>query len=77
MVTHLYLCPNCFHALEAIEAVTTCEVCGHTPIVCKPGDPDDPCRKPLMDGDGDVLTRAPQWWIVRYKELAAQSTKGN
>jgi hypothetical protein len=32
-------------------------------LTCKPGDPDDPCRRPLIDAKGQIKTRAPVWWL--------------
>ena len=40
-----------------------CEFCGGTKVACYPGEDGDPVRKPLIDGEGNVLTRAPVWWI--------------
>lgn len=42
-----------------------CSECGRELVGCRPGDPDDPCRRPLMDSRGRILTRAPLWWL-RY-----------
>ena len=77
MIERLYLCPNCFNALEAPQMSEPCPLCGHSLVECKPGAPDDPCRKPLMDADGDLLTRAPEWWVDEYKRLAAQSAEAS
>lgn len=40
-----------------------CPKCGRTLIECTPGSEDDPNRKPLIDQEGRVLTRAPIWWL--------------
>jgi hypothetical protein len=32
-------------------------------ITCHVGDLEDPCRRPLMDSEGRILTRAPLWWL--------------
>lgn len=72
MIERLYLCPNCFNALEAARMSAPCDVCGHSLIECQPGAADDPCRRPLADADGDLLTHAPKWWVEHYKRLAAQ-----
>jgi hypothetical protein len=60
--TMLYLCPNCYTPGEAPGA---CPMCGHEMLGCRPGDPDDPCRKPLIDSAGRVRTRAPRWWLEK------------
>lgn len=56
----VYLCPNCL--LPAGEP-GECPECGHTRLGCRPGDPDDPCRRPLIDAQGNVRSRAPLWWL--------------
>jgi hypothetical protein len=57
-----FLCPNCYTAGEAAGA---CPVCEHEMLSCRPGDPDDPCRKPLIDSAGQIRTRAPRWWLEK------------
>lgn len=76
-VEHIYLCPGC---LSAAEGSGACSNCGTTVIECRPGDPDDPCRRPLMNQDGEVLTRAPVWWLqhgvselMEYLNLSKES----
>ncbi len=56
----LYVCPRC---LESRTVAGACPRCGVQRVRCHPGDPDDPCRRPLMDAQGKVLTRAPLWWL--------------
>jgi hypothetical protein len=56
----LYLCPRCLLAGDTPEP---CPRCGGTRLTCRPGDPDDPCRRPLVDAEGHVRTRAPLWWL--------------
>jgi predicted amidophosphoribosyltransferase len=64
----IFLCPHCM--LPGPEA-GACPQCGATLVSCRPGEPDDPCRKPLMDRHGRVLTRAPLWWLqYTVRELA-------
>jgi hypothetical protein len=63
----LYLCETCFYASDQPGV---CPDCGHELVECRPGTPDDPCRRPLMDQEGRLLTRAPLWWVERYKRLA-------
>jgi hypothetical protein len=58
----LYLCPNCFTPDTVAGA---CQMCGHDKIECQPGAPGDPCRKPLLGESGQVLSRAPLWWLER------------
>ena len=61
-MTAVCLCPNCF---TPANEPGRCEVCGHERLVCKPGDPDDPCRKPLVTASGEVRSQAPLWWLLR------------
>ncbi len=57
----VYLCPQC---LTAADQPGRCEVCGGTRLGCRLGEPDDACRRPLIDAEGRVRTRAPLWWLV-------------
>ncbi|HLE27688.1 MAG TPA: hypothetical protein VI793_06200 [Anaerolineales bacterium] len=61
-VTKFYICPNCF---LADTAPGQCPNCGHTRVECDPGNPDNPCRKPPMDAEGNITSRAPLWWLAR------------
>jgi len=54
------LCPRC---LLPGEEPGACPQCGTQRLTCRPGDPDDPCRRPLIDAAGRVQTRAPLWWL--------------
>ncbi len=56
----IYLCPLC---LQAQASPGPCPNDGSELLTCRPGDPDDPCRRPLMDSEGQVKTRAPVWWL--------------
>jgi hypothetical protein len=56
----IHLCPRC---LMPGDESGPCPVCGTERIYCRPGDPDDPCRRPLIDKEGRVRTRAPLWWL--------------
>jgi hypothetical protein len=60
-IKNVYLCPQC---LTAAEQPGRCEVCGGTRLGCRLGEPDDACRRPLIDAEGRVRTRAPLWWLV-------------
>lgn len=59
-VDRIFLCPAC---MTPAETAGECPECGTVVIECRPGDADDPCRRPLMDEQGRVLTRAPVWWL--------------
>jgi len=56
----VYLCPRC---LLPGETPAPCPRCGGARLTCRPGDPDDPCRRPFIDAAGQVRTRAPLWWL--------------
>jgi hypothetical protein len=56
----VYLCPRC---LSASAHAGACDMCGRERLGCRPGAPDDPCRKPVIDSRGHVRTRAPLWWL--------------
>jgi len=56
----MYVCPNCF---TAADASGECGVCGHQLYEFKPGDVDDPCRCPVVNDRGEVVTHAPLWWL--------------
>ncbi len=60
MLSTLYLCPRC---LLPDDMPGPCPRCGQDRPVCCLGDPDDPCRRPLMDAAGQIRTRAPLWWL--------------
>jgi len=62
MVDQVYLCPRC---LDSQASAGICPRCGLERLGCRPGDPDDPCRRPLVDDAGQVRTRAPLWWLRR------------
>ncbi len=56
----IYLCPRC---LQAYNSTGRCLKDGSELLTCRLGDPNDPCRRPLMDAKGRVATRAPVWWL--------------
>jgi hypothetical protein len=62
-ITLLYICPHCF---SADSAPGHCPHCGQPRVECDARDPDNPCRKPPMDAEGRLLSRAPLWWVVRH-----------
>lgn len=56
----IFLCPRC---LQAYDSAGRCSKDGSELLTCGLGDEKDPCRRPLMDSEGRVLTRAPIWWL--------------
>lgn len=67
-IEQVYLCPRCMLAGDSPEP---CPRCGGERLTCRPGDPDDPCRRPLIDSNGRVRTRAPLWWLrLTVRDLA-------
>ena len=59
-VEQVYLCANC---MLPGDSPGPCPRCGRERLTCRPGDPDDPCRRPWIDAQGQVRTRAPLWWL--------------
>jgi hypothetical protein len=59
-LTQVFLCPRC---LLAGDTPGPCQRCGGERLSCRPGGADDPCRRPLIDAQGRVRTRAPLWWL--------------
>lgn len=56
----LYICARCF---RAAEKPGTCKRCGSQLYEFHPGDEDDPCRCPVVDSNGEIVTHAPLWWL--------------
>ena len=61
-----YMCPQC---LSIHETEGFCERCKVDRLGCRPGEPDNPCRKPLQDSAGRFRTRAPIWWVEMTMDL--------
>ena len=57
----MYVCPKCF---SVGQSAGRCPDCGETRVECNPGDPNNPCRKPPIDAEGRILSRAPLWWLA-------------
>ena len=60
-ITEQYVCERCF---STDTAPGLCPRCGLLRRHCHLGDPDDACRRPPMDADGHILSRAPMWWVT-------------
>lgn len=56
----VYCCTRC---TTAAGEPGTCDLCGGLRVECRTGMADDPSRRPLMDAGGNVVTRAPIWWL--------------
>lgn len=56
----LYMCPR---DLSASDTPGSCSICGAQRMQCCPGEADDPCRRPIIDAQGRLQTRAPLWWL--------------
>ena len=62
-----YLCPTCFEASE-----TAAECHGHRMMHCECGQPGDERRKPVVNGGGQLTSRAPRWfWQTLQTTLPA------
>jgi hypothetical protein len=56
----LYVCTRC---LTPAAEPDSCSYCGGQKRACRTGEEGDPRRRPLIDWQGRVLTRAPIWWL--------------
>ena len=56
----IYCCKRC---TASAGDPGKCEYCGGEKVPCRPGDAGDPIRRPLLDAEGNVITRAPIWWL--------------
>ncbi len=59
-IVEIFMCPRC---LVAQGKAGSCPQCNVQLIDCHPGAEDDPCRRPLINANGQVLSRAPLWWL--------------
>lgn len=59
-VSRFFMCPRC---LVAQGESGKCPQCSEQLIMCDPGAHDDPCRRPLMNATGQMVSRAPLWWL--------------
>jgi len=55
-----YVCPKCFRVSETMG---NCKSCGADVFEFHPGDENDPCRCPVVNENGEVVTHAPLWWL--------------
>ena len=58
-----YLCPICFRVCES-EA----ECHEHVMILCDTGHLGDERRKPIEDRDGNLVSRAPRWYLEAVRK---------
>lgn len=58
----IYVCRRC---TASAGEPGKCQFCGGEKVACRPGNDDDPLRRPLIDAEGNVLTRAPRWWLLQ------------
>lgn len=54
----IYICPICF---RVCESETECH--NHMMVSCDTGNPGDERRKPIKDRFGNLVSRAPQWYL--------------
>jgi hypothetical protein len=70
----LYICLHCF---SVFKSSGTCTVCSSPVHEFHPGDFEDPCRCPVIDERGEVVTHAPLWWLREVEpELAKRIEAG-
>ncbi len=72
-VTEIWVCPHC---VIPYERSGRCGRCGSELAVCHVGALDDPCRRPVMDARGRLVTRAPLWWLRRTAAGLARYYEG-
>jgi hypothetical protein len=54
----IYLCPICFRVCETEEKCHE-----HIMVLCETGHPGDERRKPVTDEHGNLVSRAPLWYL--------------
>jgi hypothetical protein len=60
-ITEQYVCERCF---STDTAPGPCPRCGLMRRYCSLGEPGDAHRRPPMDAQGHILSRAPLWWVL-------------
>ena len=58
-----YLCPICFRVCE-----TEAECHKHLMVLCETGHPGDERRKPVSDQFGNLVSRAPRWYLEAFRK---------
>jgi hypothetical protein len=53
-----YICPKCFRVCE-----TEAKCHEHLMVICETGHPGDEIRKPVLDQNGRLVSRAPRWYL--------------
>ena len=61
---NLYICPVCFRICD-----TEMECHRHKTLECHPGNPGDERRKPLHDRFGNLVSRAPRWFLEAARRI--------
>lgn len=56
--TDFYICPTCFQVCE-----TEKECHQHIMIACHPGEVGGERRKPVLNKQGIMVSRAPRWYL--------------
>lgn len=56
--TIFYICPICFQVCEDEK-----ECHAHRMVECNPGEYGDDRRKPVSDRFGQLVSRAPRWYL--------------
>jgi hypothetical protein len=62
----LYICPVCFRVCDSKR-----ECHEHQTIECHTGRPGDARRKPLEDQFGNLVSRAPRWYLEARELIPA------
>jgi hypothetical protein len=72
-VTDDDVCGRCFSVDTAAGPGPRC---GQPRRRCNLCQPDNPCRRPPMDSDGRIKSRAPLWWVLASAEYLRGTTGG-
>lgn len=63
-----YICPICFQVCET-ERECHLHEHAHRMVECEPGSPGDERRKPVHDRFGNLMSRAPRWYLDATRRM--------
>lgn len=59
-----YICPVCFQVCDSLQ-----ECHAHKMLECSGGEPGDPRRLPIRDRFGNLVSRAPRWYLEAVRAI--------
>ncbi len=62
----MYICPVCF---QVCDSARKCH--DHMMVECNPGEPGSDSRKPVTDRFGNMVSRAPRWYLEALGQIPA------